>query len=107
MSLDLTNFLLPGARPVIITATVTKAYSPVIGAEVTATVESTNQTLLLELRDDGVNGDIAKDDGTYTGLLLNTDNIGKHSVSVSVKSNNEAQIKSTVNLGRAGTRPGK
>lgn len=78
-----------------------------IGAEVVASVEASNQRLLVELRDDGISGDITKDDGTYTGLLLNTDEMGKHSVSVIVENSNETQIKSTILSGKSPRLPGK
>lgn len=67
--------------PMLLTATVTQGI-PITGLDVTAEVtDPANQTQMLTLLDDGMNGDAIADDGTYTASFHYTSS-GVHSVTV-------------------------
>ena len=77
-------------------ATVTQGLSPVIGAQVTATIESPSSAfspIEIRLRDDGLGPDLDKDDGIYSTIILNTEVTGKHTVSVNVVGGNDVKVK--------------
>ena len=87
-----------GAAPVSIYASVTKGLSPVIEAQVTATIESPSLAFPpteIRLRDDGLGPDLDKDDGIYSAIMLNTEVTGKHTVSVNVVGADNVKVKNS------------
>lgn len=95
---------LPDRKPVSIYASVTRGYAPVVNAKVFATIESPTAKfvpIVVELRDDGVAADMNKDDGVYSVAILNAKVEGKHSISVNVNGNDQANVKSVRYSGAA------
>ena len=82
-------------------ATVTQGFSPVIGVQVTATIESPSSTfspIEVQLRDDGLGPDLDKDDGIYSAIMLNTEVTGKHTVSMNVVGADDSKVKKFLGL---------
>lgn len=78
----------PFGTPVLLTATITAAGTPVTGAVVTATVrlpDGNQETLLL--LDDGLGPDAAASDGVYSALFQATDQGGFYWVDLVVEGN--------------------
>jgi formylglycine-generating enzyme required for sulfatase activity len=72
---------LPFGAPVVLTATVTAAGTPVAGATVTATVtQPDGDQGVLSLRDDGLDPDTGAGDGVYAGHFQETDQGGFYAV---------------------------
>ena len=87
-------------EPVVLFATVTRGYSPVVGAKVIANIEyPTGSAEKLEMRDDGAGADVEKGDGAYSAFIINSHVTGKHTISVEVESGNETAIKTVSSVG--------
>ncbi|KAM9469045.1 calcium-activated chloride channel regulator 3A-1-like [Clarias gariepinus] len=78
-----------GSKPMIVLAEVSQNYNPVLGANVSATLESDRgHSVKLELFDNGAGADAFKDDGIYSRYFTNF-KLGKYSLKVRVKNQNE------------------
>uniref|UniRef100_A0ABM5G8N3 Calcium-activated chloride channel regulator 1-like n=1 Tax=Pogona vitticeps TaxID=103695 RepID=A0ABM5G8N3_9SAUR len=72
--------------PIIIYAEVSQGFLPVIGANVTVTVESASgQTVELQLLDDGSGADIVKYDGIYSRYFTSFKENGRYNIKVHVQ----------------------
>ncbi|XP_063154284.1 calcium-activated chloride channel regulator 1-like [Candoia aspera] len=69
-------------NPIIIYAEVSQGLLPVLGANVTATVESDSASEELELRDNGLGADIIKNDGIYSRYFTSFKENGRYSIKV-------------------------
>ncbi|RMG84375.1 MAG: hypothetical protein D6712_11365, partial [Chloroflexi bacterium] len=78
--------------PIVITATVAAATTPVTGAVVTTTVMQPNSSQdLLALRDDGLSPDGVAGDGVYSGLYANTNQPGFYLAQVTANGTYQGQ----------------
>uniref|UniRef100_A0A8D0DVM5 VWFA domain-containing protein n=1 Tax=Salvator merianae TaxID=96440 RepID=A0A8D0DVM5_SALMN len=76
--------------PVVIYAEVSQGLLPVIGANVTATVEpQTGTPVELQLFDSGTGADIQKNDGIYSAYFINFTLNGRYSIKVRVEGKDE------------------
>ncbi|XP_068095950.1 calcium-activated chloride channel regulator 1-like isoform X2 [Hyperolius riggenbachi] len=72
--------------PMIVYCTVTQGFAPVLGAKVTAYIESQNGKITtLQLLDNGAGADIRKDDGTYCRYFTDYNANGRYSVKTRVE----------------------
>ena len=75
-------------------------YVPVVGGEVTATVElpcgGENRTTTLQPKDDGTGSDIIKDDGVYSAFFTDFCGQGRYGVSVSASPSLSVQLTDSV-----------
>ncbi|XP_055470430.1 calcium-activated chloride channel regulator 4 [Psammomys obesus] len=70
-------------NPMIIYAEVLQGYTPIIGAHVTAIIESNNgKTTELQLLDNGAGADASKDDGVYSRYFIAYSENGRYSLKV-------------------------
>ncbi|KAM5149071.1 calcium-activated chloride channel regulator 1-like isoform 1-T1 [Mantella aurantiaca] len=68
-------------HPVILYAEVKHGFTAVLGANVTAVIESeTGESFTLTLRDDGAGADVTKGDGVYSIYLFRFSNSGRHTL---------------------------
>ncbi|KAM3840700.1 calcium-activated chloride channel regulator 4 [Vipera latastei] len=72
-------------NPIIIYAEVSQGLLPVLGAKVTATVESETESEDLELLDNGSGADIIKNDGIYSRYFTSFKDNGRYSIKVHVQ----------------------
>ncbi|XP_039176966.1 calcium-activated chloride channel regulator 1-like isoform X2 [Crotalus tigris] len=72
-------------NPIIIYAEVSQGFLPVLGAKVTATIESKSATEDLELVDKGSGADIIKNDGIYSRYFTSFKDNGRYSIKVHVQ----------------------
>ncbi|XP_070605135.1 calcium-activated chloride channel regulator 4 [Erythrolamprus reginae] len=72
-------------NPIIIYAEVSQDLLPVIGATVTATIESNSASENLELLDTGSGADIIKNDGIYSRYFTSFKEDGRYSIKVHVQ----------------------
>nr|XP_051713486.1 calcium-activated chloride channel regulator 4 [Oryctolagus cuniculus] len=69
--------------PMIVYAEVLQGYAPVLGANVTAVIESNSgNTTVLQLLDNGAGADAFKDDGVYSRYFTNYTENGRYSLKV-------------------------
>ncbi|XP_013385433.1 calcium-activated chloride channel regulator 1 [Lingula anatina] len=93
------NFSDPDPTPIIILADLRRKFSPVVNANVTATVDTDYnatylQTFTLKLHDDGLGADVTAGDGVYSGYFLDIPDTGRYRVRVLANNNpNTAQLK--------------
>ncbi|XP_060629859.2 calcium-activated chloride channel regulator 1-like [Anolis sagrei] len=77
-------------NPIIIYAEVSQGFLPVVGANVTATIESApGKSVQLQLLDDGSGSDIMKHDGIYSRYFTFPHGNGRHSVKIYVQGKDE------------------
>ncbi|XP_032073794.1 calcium-activated chloride channel regulator 1-like [Thamnophis elegans] len=72
-------------NPIIIYAEVSQEFFPVLGAIVTATIESNSASEKLELWDKGSGADIIKNDGIYSRYFTSFKENGRYSIKVHVQ----------------------
>ncbi|KAK9404090.1 epithelial chloride channel protein-like [Crotalus adamanteus] len=72
-------------NPIIIYAEVSQGFLPVLGAKVTATIESNSAIEDLELLDKGSGADIIKNDGIYSRYFTSFKDDGRYSIKVHVQ----------------------
>ncbi|XP_053363631.1 calcium-activated chloride channel regulator 4A-like [Clarias gariepinus] len=78
-----------GSKPMIVLAEVSQNYNPVLGANVSATLESDKgHSVKLDLLDNGAGADAFKDDGIYSRYFTDF-KLGKYSLKVRVENQNE------------------
>ncbi|XP_063796035.1 calcium-activated chloride channel regulator 1-like [Pseudophryne corroboree] len=71
--------------PLIVYATVTQGFTPVIGVKVTAFIEAQNgKVITLPLLDNGAGADIIKNDGIYSRYFTEYQGNGRHNLKVRV-----------------------
>ncbi|XP_003478843.2 calcium-activated chloride channel regulator 1 [Cavia porcellus] len=69
--------------PMIVYANIHQGASPILGAQVTAVIESANgKTVTLELLDNGAGADATKNDGVYSRYFIAYDTNGRYSVKI-------------------------
>ncbi|XP_042318344.1 calcium-activated chloride channel regulator 1-like [Sceloporus undulatus] len=85
MNRDTNNY----PNPIVIYAEVSQGFLPVIGANVTATVESEKISTEIELLDDGSGADILKHDGIYSRYFTAFKENGRYSIKVRVQGNDK------------------
>ncbi|XP_018411414.1 PREDICTED: epithelial chloride channel protein-like [Nanorana parkeri] len=74
-------------NPVIVYATVTQGFSPVLGLNVTAIIEPENGKIrTLQLEDNGAGADIIKNDGIYSRYFIDFTGNGRYGLKVRVES---------------------
>ncbi|KFO28030.1 calcium-activated chloride channel regulator 4 [Fukomys damarensis] len=92
--------------PMIVYAEVQQGYAPILGASVTAVIESENgNTEVLELLDNGAGADAFKDDGVYSRYFIAFSENGKYSLKVRANGGRNAAER-TLPLNRAAYIPG-
>ncbi|XP_069823732.1 calcium-activated chloride channel regulator 1-like [Dendropsophus ebraccatus] len=92
--------------PMTVFATLTKGLAPVLGANVTASIEPQNGNMItLQLLDNGAGADIIKNDGIYSKYLLDYNGNGRYNLKVRVESRGKA-TKASVPKSRALYLPG-
>ncbi|XP_029473516.1 calcium-activated chloride channel regulator 1 [Rhinatrema bivittatum] len=82
-------------NPILVYAEVTQGFLPVLGANVTATIEpETGSPVPLELADNGAGADISKDDGIYSKYFTAYNGKGRYNLKVRVqgKDNNITRL---------------
>lgn len=84
----------PG-KPVAVYATVTRGYSPVVGATVTATLHGSGGSQDIQLLDSGAGADTSRNDGIYSGYITNAGSLGKHTISVNVVGGSQTHVRVT------------
>ncbi|KAM4722893.1 calcium-activated chloride channel regulator 1-like [Rhinophrynus dorsalis] len=93
-------------NPMIVYAFVTQGLSPVLGAKVTAIIESQDGKIhTMELLDNGAGADIIKNDGIYSKFFINFSGNGRYNLKVRVESN-QKNIQLAVPKNRALYMPG-
>ncbi|KAG8555794.1 hypothetical protein GDO81_017816 [Engystomops pustulosus] len=94
-------------NPMVIYATVSQGLTPVIGAKVTAIIESVNgPTVTLELLDNGAGPDNVKNDGTYSRYFTQFSANGRYGLNVRVENNNSTASRLVLPKNRALYVPG-
>ncbi|XP_078500242.1 calcium-activated chloride channel regulator 1-like [Lissotriton helveticus] len=97
MSQDTVNF----PNPMVVYADVSRGFSPVLGANVTAIIELTSgKPVTLDLVDDGSGADIAKNDGIYSKFFYSYNGDGRYNLKVRVHGKNTDDSLSTRKAGR-------
>ncbi|KAM9324772.1 calcium-activated chloride channel regulator 1-like [Gastrophryne carolinensis] len=92
--------------PMIVYAVVTQGYSPVLGLNVTATIEPENGRIkTMQLDDNGAGADIIKNDGIYSKYFKDFDGNGRYNMKVRVESKNR-EVKLAMPNNRAFYLPG-
>ncbi|XP_078501997.1 calcium-activated chloride channel regulator 1-like [Lissotriton helveticus] len=72
--------------PMVVYAEVSQGFLPVLGANVTATIDpQKGETVTLDLLDNGAGADIAKNDGIYSRYFTAFSGDGRYSLKVSVR----------------------
>uniref|UniRef100_A0A8C4T0Q8 Chloride channel accessory 1 n=1 Tax=Erpetoichthys calabaricus TaxID=27687 RepID=A0A8C4T0Q8_ERPCA len=71
--------------PIKVYAEVSKGYLPVLGAKVTAFIESDTNKEEFQLLDNGAGADIIKNDGVYSGYFFKFNGNGRYSLKVKVQ----------------------
>ncbi|XP_006824532.2 calcium-activated chloride channel regulator 1-like [Saccoglossus kowalevskii] len=89
----------------VVRAEVKKGYSPVIGAHVTATVDTPSGQVVITLLDNGAGGDVIKNDGVYSAYFLDFSSCSttcRYGVKINVKNTDgTAMVKSYEKLSGA------
>ncbi|KAM8930573.1 calcium-activated chloride channel regulator 1-like [Pelodytes ibericus] len=74
-------------NPMVIYASVSQGFLPVVGVQVTAIIETASgKSSTVELFDNGAGADIVKDDGVYSRYFTNFTDSGRYSLKVRVES---------------------
>ncbi|XP_004603680.2 calcium-activated chloride channel regulator 4-like [Sorex araneus] len=77
---DITKF----PNPVVVYAEVLQGFAPILGASVTAIIESSHETTRLELLDNGSGADSIMNDGVYSRYFINYKEDGRYNLKVRV-----------------------
>ncbi|XP_069824089.1 calcium-activated chloride channel regulator 4A-like [Dendropsophus ebraccatus] len=94
-------------HPMVIYTSVSQGLMPVIGAKVTATIETVSgQIVTLELLDNGAGPDIMKDDGVYSRYFTQFSANGRYGLKVRVKSDKKGKSRRVLPESRALYIPG-
>ncbi|RWS01172.1 epithelial chloride channel protein-like protein, partial [Dinothrombium tinctorium] len=86
----LSNHTLEYPNQIFVFAELRMGHYPIIKANVYATVENLNQTI--SLYDNGAFPDQYADDGIYAASILKLNRVGRHSVKVTARNDNETKI---------------
>ncbi|XP_004603681.2 calcium-activated chloride channel regulator 4A-like [Sorex araneus] len=71
-------------NPVVVYAEVLQGFAPILGASVTAIIESSDGTTTLKLLDNGSGADSIKNDGVYSSYFINYKKNGRYNLKVRV-----------------------
>ncbi|XP_053101851.1 calcium-activated chloride channel regulator 1-like [Hemicordylus capensis] len=86
MNRDTNNY----PNPIIVYAEVSQGFLPIIGANVTATIEpETGTAVEMELLDNGAGADILKNDGIYSRYFTSFKGNGRYNIKVNVQGKNK------------------
>ncbi|XP_055979507.1 calcium-activated chloride channel regulator 4-like [Sorex fumeus] len=72
-------------KPVVVYAEVLQGFAPILGASVTAIIESNQGTTTLKLLDNGAGADSIKNDGVYSSYFIDFKKDGRYNLKVKVK----------------------
>ncbi|XP_054996289.1 calcium-activated chloride channel regulator 4-like [Sorex araneus] len=71
-------------NPMVVYTEVLQGFAPILGASVTAIIESSQETTILELLDNGAGADSIKNDGVYSRYFMNYKDNGRYNLKVRV-----------------------